>query len=159
MNKLQWKTVYPQFSPREKWGDSEKMDFRLIWILYRARCLLGRRIYINRAVDPKGSESHKNGLAVDFRVEGVKLINIVPFKLPDKHGLGCSDWFTLSMNNNPAIFDIVRYFSLCRLGFYPYWTYNGKLWAGFHVDIKPEYLNWWRDAKGKYHYNLRLSKM
>jgi len=151
----QWQEFYPEFSPIENWGDAEKMDYRLVWMLHRARKSLGRKFFINRGVDSEGSNVHKSGLAVDFRVEGIKDIMIEKSCLINAYGT-TGKVYRLSKANDPAIFDLVNFLGSCRLGFYPFWEYNGNIWGGFHADVDFPLLNWWRDESGKYHYNFRV---
>lgn len=169
-----WETVWPYFKVEERWGEPYDMDFRLIWSLFMVRKSVGAKIYINRGIDPEGSFCHRNGFAVDVRIEGIKEVriktrrellkedsfeNVILAEIKDDSKTVVTDNDKLIVFADKArsqehfsSWIINTMWQVGALGFYPYWEYAGKPWAGFHFDIRRRNLNWYRDKEGKYHY-------
>ena len=71
----QWNQI-KHFSPNEKWGDPEKMDFFLLGLLNRLREQIGKPFIIHCGYELTGHATksfHKTGQAVDFHIKGIDL--------------------------------------------------------------------------------------
>jgi len=138
MTKEQWKTI-KHFNPKEKWGDPEKMDYRLVWMLDRLREKIGKPIIIHcgYATDGHAENSyHYKGQAVDFHVEGGAFNFHEGWKS-----------VTLEFRNrrmDRKVFFMQEKFWFLGLGIYPHWNN-----PGFHLDLGPA-RSWWQNAEGGY---------
>jgi uncharacterized protein YcbK (DUF882 family) len=120
------------FVEREKWGDPNKMDVRLLFALDRIRHELKRRIIVHCGYELSGhSENslHKIGAAVDFHV----------YKT-GKYELN-------------ALYQFFLEFWPGGVGVYPYWNS-----PGYHLDIGAPGRTWIVDQYGNYHYDKAMIK-
>ena len=120
MTQEQWNQI-KHFNPNEKWGNPEKMDFRLIWILDKLREEIGAPFIVHCGYETNGHESnsfHYSGQAVDFHVNGIGLYT--------------------------AWFELIKIWKLGGLGIYPHWNN-----PGFHLDLG-SHRQWYRDKDGNY---------
>jgi len=102
----EWKKIR-YFSPRENWGDPEKIEFRLVFLLDCLRQFIGCPIIIHcgtQGTHTKGSY-HYVGKAVDCHAVGISLLD-----------------FYLAAERFP----------FGGIGVYPYWNN-----PGLHLDIRP----------------------
>lgn len=120
MTKKEWDTI-KHFTPQEKWGDPDAMDYTLIWALDKLREKIGMPFIVHCGYETKGhapKSFHKLGQAVDFHVKGIGLYTV--WEEMDKM------WW------------------LGGLGIYPYWNN-----PGFHLDLGP-CRRWHKNTKGDY---------
>jgi uncharacterized protein YcbK (DUF882 family) len=70
----QWKDFNPVFSPKEAWGSPRRMDYRLLYMQYRLRLIIGKPMIIHCGYEivghSKTSWHHKDGKgrADDFHI-------------------------------------------------------------------------------------------
>jgi len=122
-----WKWI-KYFTPKEKWGNSNKVSCLLIFVLDLIRYATDKAINIHCAFDEKGhatNSRHYLGLAADFHFIGCS--SLVPLKIM----LGVLDSIGVPYG----------------LGYYSDW--NNK---GYHLDIFREKTLYWLHDKDGYHY-------
>jgi len=115
------------FNRREKWGDFQKVDVRLLFNLDRTRHKLNRKISVHCAyeiTDHATKSLHKKGMAVDFHVYAMKR-----FEFYELYEFFKANWSG-------------------GIGVYPYWNS-----PGFHLDVGAPGRTWIRDKYGRYHYD------
>lgn len=105
-----WHHVKPHFSPLEAWGDSDRIDARIVFALFDIREHSGRKIVIHCGYEPRQKPSwHSSCLAVDFHIDGLHV---------------CDQFLLCS-----------RYDVFNGLGVYTYWNN-----PGLHGDTRPHTL-------------------
>lgn len=120
MTPQQWNQI-KHFNPNEKWGDPERMDFRLVWALNKLREEIGKPFIIHCGYEESGhapNSFHYSGQAVDFHVKGIEFCILL-------HKISRVWWFG-------------------GIGLYPHWNN-----PGFHLDIG-HHRQWYKDEDGKY---------
>jgi len=123
MTDEQWKKI-KYFSPRENWGNPEKMDFSLLEKLDLLRDTIGVPIFINKAWADRAKREHAprslhyEGKAVDCCAPKISLLEFFLFALR---------------------------FDFGGIGLYPFWNR-----PGLHLDIRTGLALWWRNESGYY---------
>jgi len=115
MNDSDWDTLpFGHFKPSESWGNTQLIDFHLIWLLDCTRDYLRTPFYIVSGTQGvHKSDLHSRGLAIDICLEA----------------------------HNKSILDI--FFKICRfpfsgIGLMPFALHpKCKRALGIHFDIKP----------------------
>lgn len=94
-----WKKIR-YFTPAEKWGDPQKMDFNLIYNLDRLRRYLKRPIIIHCGYETREKGGyHPQGKAVDCHIEGLHVIEMYAAASRFRFGgIGVYPWW-----NNPGL--------------------------------------------------------
>lgn len=104
------------FHSGEAWGDIDKLNYRMLWLLDCARAFVKRPFHISCGTEGKHkSEFHSLGLAVDFIVE-------------------------LKGRNKLDVYLEMLRFPFTGIGIYPQWTTTPSGVRipdplGFHVDV------------------------
>jgi len=111
MTDEQWNCI-KHFNPQENWGNPQKLDFQVIWVLDRFREKINKPCIISEGTQGKHSPTsqHYKGKAVDFIVQlrGLSKLN--------------------------CLLELLR-FPFTGVGVYPHWRLNGNCdILGFHVD-------------------------
>jgi len=106
MTKKEWGLI-KYFSPKEDWGDPDRMEFYLVYLLDRLRFIIGKPIIIHYGTQGKHSPNswHYVGKAVDFHAKGISLFQL---------------------------FLSATRFPFGGIGVYPFWDN-----PGLHVDTRP----------------------
>jgi hypothetical protein len=136
MNELDWKLA-EGFSQHENWGNADKMDISLLWLLtelrrrYKAKYDAKAYFVIHNGYETKGHKEtgyHPRGLATDFHIV-TKLT------------------FVKQMDAIDDIFADMEITQFVGLGVYPDWNN-----PGFHLDSRGEIGRWGRieSKKGQY---------
>ena len=112
--------------------DPDKISPQLVKLMDGIREVSGFPIVIHVAWDDSGhapNSYHYKGLAVDFH--WVASLDRFPY---------LEQFLLLS-----------QFREIGGIGFYPHWNH-----PGWHIDLRPSTYRmlWFRDAKGKYHYEL-----
>lgn len=119
-----WNLLTHYFSPKEKWGNPDKMKPELLFCLWKLRRHLERsallddpRIIINCGYEErKTGGGHPDGRAVDFHVSGLNFLKAEALILDFMEELNLENWIAL--------------------GIYPEWGDWKR--PGFHLEIEKE---------------------
>ena len=84
-----WKTL-KYFTPRENWGDPDKMEFSILWALEKLRNYTGRPINVHCGWEERDSGNHPKGIAADIHIFGMHIIDqfIAATRIDDFNGIG-----------------------------------------------------------------------
>lgn len=118
------------FSPQENWGDAEKMNGSLLWLLDAVREHFGCPVVIHCGYQESGHASnsqHYLGNAADFHL-------VTPMPLEEQYS--ALEEFLYSLQTNDHV----------GLGVYPQWNS-----PGFHLDVRGTKARWgaWYNDLGK----------
>jgi uncharacterized protein YcbK (DUF882 family) len=83
------------FSPGEKWGDPDGMDYALLRGLERLRKFTGKKITIHCGKEPRTRGWHPTGRAADLHIEGLTLMEqwLAAARFSVFTGLGVYTWW------------------------------------------------------------------
>lgn len=135
-NKNIWSFIKDYFSPYEDWGDYEKMNHGLLYVLYELRKIINKPFIIHAGYGSKGhapNSYHNRGgtsCAVDFHIKNFEKKDLIDIIIALK-----------DMN------------VLYGLGFYPF--SNTKF---IHLDLRGKHIYWHKNKKGKYEYYTNFSE-
>jgi hypothetical protein len=110
------------FSPREAWGDPQKINGLLLLAIYALRLILQIAIVIHCAVETSGHAQkgqHPEGNAVDFHLVSSTLPFYEQILMVEKALKGLQIWDRIG------------------IGIYPAWNT-----PGFHLDVRGKHAEW-----------------
>ena len=106
MTPKQWGTIR-FFSPKEKWGNPDKMNYQLVQAVDQLRRYVGRKIHIHCGYDMRSTGWHPKGRAVDLHIEGLHPMEqyIAATRFKEFSGIGVYLWWNspgLHLDNRPV---------------------------------------------------------
>lgn len=99
MTPEEWESL-DYFSEYEKWGDPSKMKLSIVRAMDDLRGYVGKPIHIHCGWENRTTGVHPDGIAVDFHIEGMHVIDqfLAASRFDAFNGLGVYLWW-----NNPGL--------------------------------------------------------